>query len=1076
MALRKAPLSVLFQGGVELRQEPQTVPATKLIDLVNAQFTRLTTISKRNGYRALSTQIQDGGGNITDARGLARRDDERLLFTDKRCYSYRPSQDRWADAGEVAATTATTLPIARTGSYQTQPDVADRNGIRVAAWEDSRGGVWCSVIESATGRILRSETQLDSNANARSPRCIAVGEVLHVLWTRSDITAIQLALVNPASPALPPAVSTLTGDLDAALPFYDAETAVNGPAGFAIRPGIIAWARTGGGYRVGYIAPDGTLGSPLSGLPSVATYADLLAGPIAVAWEGNAAHIAIAWVASPSTVGLRFVVGTAPLTTVRTTTAIATGGTAASRITAAFGPPGGDGFLRLHWAAETWAARSDLTIVWSGAAQVTVATLDATVTQLRGHGLVSRAWHDGAALTSDASAAIANGDVYAMVAHTVRFFPYVAALRLSDDSGIASPDNTIVSRLMPGEASGSLMRTTGAGTRAWTQHLPSVTQQNLVETDIYSRTHAVCIPYRIQLSSQNGDQFSEQGIKLATLEMKPGYQTAQLGRGLYLSSSAPMHYDGDAWHEADFHTAPDFGFDAAGAPVEMSTAITIGVAGAIPDGTYLYAYWYEAVDAQGELHRGAVSVKMLVTMTGGPRKFSHAIPTCRLTRFGNVRLCVARSVAGATGTDSTLPLFRVTSNDVTVTTGDNRYVDNDVTVDTVTFVDNLTDAQLIAREPLYTNGGIANNAPSPWSGGIIAVSKSRLYWTDTTDLNIVRYSQQIADDCSLEAPVELSLRVDPYGGPITAIGALDDTVIPFKETATYVFGGPGPLADPTLAPEVNTFTSVELLTSDVGCISPASIGQTPIGITFQSRKGIKLLTRQRQIADIGGPVATLDEQRYTRTTLLPDRKAIIYLTDTPDGFSLLWDYDRDQWSKFSNHLGLDAIVVGGVYHYLRLDSRVFQETPGLYRDDNSRIPLRIETAWIRYLDYLQGWQRIIYAYFLGRFISPHTLSVRTRIDYNDAYSPAITSDVNVNWSPSVYGGGTYGVGSYGGSGGSGTRYQRRIHLNKRCQAMSFLIEDIEAPDDFGASFELSEMLLIGGGLGPDFKVGAQRSA
>jgi len=508
----------------------------------------------------------------------------------------------------------------------------------------------------------------------------------------------------------------------------------------------------------------------------------------------------------------------------------------------------------------------------------------------------------------------------------------------------------------------------------------------------------------------------------------------------------------------------------------MSTTITIGAAGAIPSGAYLYAYWYEAVDAQGELHRGAVSVKMLVTMTGGPKKFVHAIPTCRLSRFANVRLCVARSEVGATGTDSTLPLYRVTSNDVTITTGDNCYVNNSFTVDTVAFTDNLTDAQLKTREPLYTNGGIASNAPSPWSGGIIAVSKSRLYWTDTTDPNIVRFSQQIADDTALEAPVDLSLRVDPYGGPITAIGALDDTIIPFKETATFVFGGPGPLADPTVSPEVNTFSAVELLTSDVGCISPASLGQTPLGITFQSRKGIKLLTRQRQIADIGGLVGGLDAQNYTRTTLLPDRKAIVYLTDTADGFSLLWDYDRNQWSKFSNHLGIDAIVVDGIYHYLRLDSRVFQETPGVYVDDNSRIPLRIETAWIHYAQYLQGWQRVLYAYFLGRWISPHTLSVRYRLDYNDAYSAAILSDVNTNWNPSVYGGGSYGVGAYGGSGGSGTRYQRRIHLNKRCQAMSFLIEDVEAPGDFGASFELSEMLLIGGGLGPDFKVGAARSA
>jgi hypothetical protein len=72
-------------------------------------------------------------------------------------------------------------------------------------------------------------------------------------------------------------------------------------------------------------------------------------------------------------------------------------------------------------------------------------------------------------------------------------------------------------------------------------------------------------------------------------------------------------------------------------------------------------WWYEAVDAQGELHRGAPSVKMFVTMTGGPRSFSMAIPTCRLTKFGVMRICVARTEAGAIEADSQLPLYRCTA-------------------------------------------------------------------------------------------------------------------------------------------------------------------------------------------------------------------------------------------------------------------------------------------------------------------------------------------------------------------------------------------------------------------------------
>lgn len=1072
MPLNPAPLPIAFGGGVDTRTDAKQLPTTKLVDLQNCVFTKLTTLSKRSGYRSLSKQIQDAGGDIADARGLAERDGEILLFTDKRCFSYRPSADRWADAGEVAASTATTLPIARTGSYQTQPDIAVRNGIRCTAWEDSRGGVWCSVIEDKTKRILLSQTQLDASALALSPRCLAVGEVLHVLWTREDLGQIQLALINPARPGAPPVVTALTADLDATKPWFDAAPAVNGPAGvFSVRPAVLAWAQAGGGYRVGYIAPAGVLGSPATSLPSVATYTDILTGPLAVAWDGAGAHVAVLWVSTIPGLAMRMTSGTDLTTTLRTADPVSGVG-AYTRVAAEYGKAGTDGNALLYWAAEVTAARSDLSAVRSGAMMLTSPALDATSTLLRGHGLVSRAWHDGGpSLPTSTTAA---GDVYVMVAHTVRFFPYVAALRLSDESGIDSPGNTIVSRLMPGEASGSLMRTTGPGTRAWTKHLPSVTQEDLGESDLYSRSHAVGIPYRIQLSSKNGDQFSEQGLKVATLDMRPAYQTAQLGRNLYLASSAPMSYDGDGWHEADFHCAPDFGFDAAGAPVAMSSSITMVAGGSIANGTYLYAYWYEAVDAQGEVHRGPVSVKMLVTMSGGPRSFSHTLPTCRLTRFNNVRICVARSEQGATGADSQIPLYRVTDNDVTVVAGSNRYVNNVIGADTVTFVDGLDDLTIKTREPLYTNGGILNNSPAPWGGGVLALGKSRLYYNDSTDPHLIRYTQQIADDTAIEAPVDLSLRKDPTGGPIVAIGVMDDTIVPMSSTAVYVFAGPGPLADPSVAPEANAFSPVELVTTDVGCVAPASICSTPVGVTFKSAKGIMMLTRARQIVDIGNDVQKYDVQNVVRSTLITTAQRVLYLTDS--GRSLMWDYNRNSWSTFTNHEGLDAVVLDGLYYYLRTDSRVFVETPGLYRDDNSPIPMAIETAWIRFAQYLQGWQRALYAYFLGQFLSPHTLSVRYRLDYNESYSPAILSDVNSNWNPSLYGAGPYGTGSYGGAGGAGTRYQRRIHINKRCQAISFLIQDIEATGDFGASFELSELLLLGGGLGPDFKLGAARSA
>jgi len=1074
MPVTPTPLPIRFGGGVDTDTESKQVPVTQLLDLQNAVFDKAATLKKRNGYESLSLSIQSAAGDIANARGLASRDDEVILFTDKRAYSHRPSSDEWADTGEVAATTLTTVPVARTGTWQTQPDVAERNGIRVTAWEDSRGGVWCSVFEQSTGRMLLSQQQLDSSTNARNVRCLAVGEVIHVLWTRQDLGFVQLALINPAQPALAPAVSVLVSDLDGARPFYDAEAAPFAPAGSFVRPGIIAWCAPTSppnilGYKVAYIAPDGTIGSPVSGLPSAVELPSAAStGPLAIAHSPTFEAIGIAAVSGSTRIVTTYIDDLSFASFATFTSPVAAAGYA--RVAFNWGATLASGTIGGWWCAEQNATVTDRAVLDSAQLDIILGiNTHGPVTSLRGHNLVSRAFHDGGPATSVASPQ--GGDVYVFIAHTVRFFPYVACLRLSDDSGISSPGNTIISRVLPGEASGLIMRPTGPGTRAWSQHLPSVMAVDLADTDQFSRVHAVCVPYRIQLASANGDQFSEQGIKLCTLNCLAPYRAVQFGRGLYLSSSSPQHYDGEAWHEADFHTAPDLGFSTSGVPTALSTQVALGGAGAIPNGSYIYAAWYETQDAQGEVHRGPVGVKFLFTVTGGPQKVTLTIPTCRLSRFGNVRICIARSEVGATGTDASIPLYRITDVDPTVSTGDNRFVVNDFTVDTVTFTDNLTDIQVRAREPLYTNGGVLSNAPASWSGEVIAAGKNRIFWLDSTDQRIVRFSQLLADDVALQAPVDLALRVDQAGGPVTAIAIMDDGVYPLCDTAVFVFSGPGP--DDSGTPVNGGFSPSDIVTTDAGCSSSGSVCDTPVGVMFQSRKGIVLLGRDRQLRDVGTMVSGYDSQTVSRMTLLPDRQSVIALTAS--GRSLLWDYRRNQWSTFTNHEGLDAVVVDNTYHYLRNDSRVFRETRGAYRDDNQQIPMLIETAQLHFAQFLQSWQRIIWAMFLGEWKSPHTLRVRFRLDYNTAYSAPIDIDVNSNWNPSLYGVGPYGVGAYGGPGLDGTRYQRSLHINRRCQSISFQISDVEALGDAGASFELSELLIVGGVLSSRIPIGAARA-
>jgi hypothetical protein len=119
----------------------------------------------------------------------------------------------------------------------------------------------------------------------------------------------------------------------------------------------------------------------------------------------------------------------------------------------------------------------------------------------------------------------------------------------------------------------------------------------------------------------------------------------------------------------------------------------------------------------------------------------------------------------------------------------------------------------------------------------------------------------------------------------------------------------------------------------------------------------------------------------------------------------------------------------------------------------------LETAWIKLVPYLQGWSRFYHAHLIGERTSAHSIRFRYQTSYMNGWSPPITQDWTTA-SGSPYGDGDYGDGEYGGS--PEDVYQFRIHIGETGQAIRFRFEDIEPTDEFGSSFELSELLLTGG--------------
>lgn len=1014
MALQRRSMSVRFQGGIETKMDSKAVPSVRLLALENAVFAKAVSLIKRNGYASLERTIESSAALLTGAIRLGARGDELLAFTPNRCYSRRSQGDAWSDVGAVYSVAGSDAAAVRTGTQQTMPDHATASGVTAYAWEDSRGGVWWTCVDATSGRVFRAAAQLD--ADGQRPRCVAVGTALHVYWANAVLGRICVAVVNPSIPSATVTGAILVDDLLKTNPAYDvcATTRTNAPA-------LIAWAESGTtNVRIGFVDGSGVLGSPSTGHPSVYrdTQAITAGSPIAVAYlaaDGSGDEIAAAWVHSGNVTAFTYATAADVIAETNDTTLFAA--TDVQRIALVYA-----GTRTLWCAAEEDAAETSEHYCRINSV---LADTAGVATTIRSVCLASRAF------TYD-------GKVFACFVHDTTYFNTYVTLRLSDFLPVG--------RHLAGLAA-------GAPTRG---HLPSAH----VATDVVTMS----LPYRERLASEDNDKFTETGIRKVALDFdsEDSHGTAQLGRGLYLAGSCPMHYDGSAWTELGFHVGP-----------ELIATVTASGGSMTGSATHRYVAWYEWTDAQGEIHRGPTSIATAVTMGASDTQVTLTLPTLRLSSKTGVRICVARSVNGEPDA-----LYRVTSADPSAT-GANGYVANDATVDSVTFLDRMSDVSLRTQEPLYTNGGILSNDPAAL-GSVMAGGKSRLFFSDPSDPDVVRYSQEHDIGYGVECPPELYVRCDPFGGPVTALAVMDELVVVFKERAIFVFNGNGPL--PTGSAVGAGFSSPQLVTSDVGCTDPNSVAVTPAGLLFKSAKGIYQLDTSRGVSYVGAPVEHYNSQAVRRATAMPDRTQIVFLTD--DGRTLLYDYLFQQWSTFTNHEGRDAIVVGGAYYYLRTDERVFKETPGTHSDAGKRIKMRLETAWLHMQEHLQGFQRFYHLHVLGGRESAHQLVIQYRTDYSGRWSDPAYLDATgldtgaTGWitgdraraigeeplDGTVYGEGLYGDGVYGGT--APAPYQWRAHLGVVGQAVQFRFEDFEGAGFEGAGFELSEVTITGGVKGP----------
>jgi hypothetical protein len=494
MPLQPQHAAIKFAGGIETKQDPKSVPAAKLLSLENGVFTKAISVKKRNGYLAHSKIIESQEGSladeITDARRLGCRDKELLEFTKARCYSHQNGADQWSDVGPVYSVNGKDRPIVHTGTEMTTPDHATNNNVSVVAWEDSRGGVYYTVLDATSGRVHVEAREVYSGLGA-DPRCVASGPNLHVYFTVPTESAVRVLVINPENPSVVTASALLLDDLDTTNPRYDAC-----PTSRTGTPAAIVWyEKATTNFRLGYVDSSGVLGSPATGHPSVYRQSGMQAlrtdTPLAVAYKyvdgGDADVLAAAAVNTRAT-------STCALYHFNGGTSAASIGTTAQELWVDSSID--TTIVRCTVALTTtkvWGVFEDITVAGGASNRfarirsqlitetfTTAATIDDY--KQRSVTLVSRAF-------------VVDDEVFAYFSHDTTYFNTYFALRIS--SAVTDSDgNARLICVARETVGGSVPIATGERQHLSSAHLDGT----IVKT---------CLEYRTRLESEDNDKFGE---------------------------------------------------------------------------------------------------------------------------------------------------------------------------------------------------------------------------------------------------------------------------------------------------------------------------------------------------------------------------------------------------------------------------------------------------------------------------------------------------------------------------------------------------------------------------------------
>ncbi len=590
---------------------------------------------------------------------------------------------------------------------------------------------------------------------------------------------------------------------------------------------------------------------------------------------------------------------------------------------------------------------------------------------------------------------------------------------------VGDADRNIVARMMPGSA-GQI------------SGVVALTRARLAAVNaIDSTTFSIALLEKHAGGNGTGEDAFAPGVSRVALdffEPEISYRRAELASNLHVGGGFLAMYDGVSVVEHGFFVFPERvqQLSAAGGRTYV----------------YEYRYCYEWTDNVGQVHRSDPSPALSFgadNVISASHPASIAVDTLRLTAKQSDFLATARAPVRLVGyrTEAAGTVLRRCSLGTT-------YV-NDPTVDYVVVADESTDAEILEAAEIYTTGDVYENDCAPACTSVVTHG-ARVFVLDAENPLVVWASQEVVAPQAggIGAPVEfsqsLSFGLPPAGGVGTGLASLDDKLICFKRAALLAVTGRGP--DSTGAN--NDWSSPQFITSACGCSNMRSVVSTPAGLIFQSLKGFWMLDRSLVATYIGADVEAFNDEQVTSAVLLENTNQVRFTLG--NGTALVFDYFVGQWAVFTNVAAVDSIIWNGQHTYLRENGAVLSETPGVFTDDGSHVPMGFTSAWLQFAG-PQGYQRVREMLLLGEYLGPHKLQISVAYDFDPAIKQTVLLTPNA---PASYGGDSpYGSGSP--YGGTFPEYQWRLGFNKQ-KTGALQISVVDVPNGApGESMSLSAL-------------------